>query len=204
MPKTISKLEEAVFIFKKAGGVLSMTEALEKGVHRSILYKLRDQGMLEVLGRGLYRLKDVELVYPDFITISKKIPQGVICLISALSFHELTLQIPSSIYVAIPNKLHKPPIGYPPTKYFWYSDKLLKTGAVEYKISGYPVKISDPEKTLVDCVKFRNKIGQDVTLEALKIYWQQKKTHLNKLFEYAKMFRVEKILKSIMEAITSR
>ncbi len=88
-------------------------------------------------------------------------------------------------------------------RYFWYSQKLLRTGVQEHLIDGCTIMIFDVEKTLVDCVKFRNKIGMDVVLEALKMYWQSRKTNLDKLFEYAKLFRVEKILKPIMETIVS-
>jgi len=86
-------------------------------------------------------------------------------------------------------------------RYFWYTEKLLTTGVEERMIDGCTFKIFDVEKTLVDCVKFRNKIGMDVVLEALKMYWQSGNTNLDKLFEYAKLFHMEKILKPIMETI---
>ena len=190
--------------FRKAGGILTMSEAMKVGVHRRELYALRDRGDLEVISRGLYRLTDMpDPSLPDFIPIAKKIPNGVICLISALAFHEITIQIPHFVYVALPSQAHKPAISYPPMRYFWYSQKLLRTGVQEHSIDGCIMTIFDVEKTLVDCVKFRNKIGMDVVLEALKMYWRSKTTNLNKLFEYAKLFRVEKILKLIMETIVS-
>ncbi len=181
-----------------------MSEAMSLGIHRRELYILRDKGELEVISRGLYRLREMpEPSLPDFIPVAKKIPNGVICLISALSFHEITTQIPHFVYVAIPSTAHKPAISYPPMRYFWYSKKLLASGIEEHRMDGCSIKIFDVEKTLIDCVKFRNKIGMDVVLEALKMYWHSKKTNLDKLFEYAKLFRVEKILKPIMEAIVS-
>src|SRR5271155_4356337 len=140
---------------------------------------------------------------PDFIPIAKKVSQGVICLISALAFHEITTQIPHFVYVALPSHAHKPVISYPPMRYFWYNERLLSAGVQVHTIDGCTIKIFDVEKTLVDCVKFRNKIGMDVVLEALKMSWQSRKTNLDKLFEYAKLFRVEKILKPIMETIVS-
>lgn len=181
-----------------------MSEAIGLGMHRRELYALRDQGDLEVVSRGLYRLIDTpDPSLPDFIPVAKKIPNGVICLISALAFHEITTQIPHFVYVALPSQAHKPAIPYPPMRYFWYNQKLLSTGRQEYSIDGCNVMIFDIEKTLVDCVKFRNKIGMDIVLEALRMYWQSRKTNLDKLFEYAKLFRVEKILKPIMETIVS-
>lgn len=200
--KKKSKLESAIAAFREAGGILTMSEAMQVGIHRRELYALRDRGDLEVVSRGLYRLIDMpDPSLPDFIPVAKKIPHGVICLISALAFHELTTQIPHFVYVALPSQAHKPAISHPPMRYLWYSQKLLSTGVQEHSIDGCTVMIFDVEKTLVDCVKFRNKIGMDVVLEALKMYWQSRKTNLEKLFEYAKLFRVEKILKPIMETI---
>lgn len=202
--KKESKLELAIISIRRAGGILTMSEALAIGIHRRELYALRDSGDLEVISRGLYRLADTPAPsLPDFIPVAKKIPHGVICLISALAFHEITTQIPHFVYVALPSNAHKPAIAYPPMRFFWYTNKLLTTGVQEHTFDGCTFKIFDVEKTLIDCVKFRKKIGMDIVLEALKMYWQSKKTNLDTLFEYAKLFRVEKILKPIMETIVS-
>jgi predicted transcriptional regulator of viral defense system len=198
------KLKAALTVFRKAGGVLRMSEALDGGIHRRELYALRDGGELEVVSRGLFRLvKMPDASLPDFIPIAKRIPNGVICLISALAFHEITTQIPHFVYVALPSSSHKPAIPYPPLRCFWYTEKLLSTGVEDHSIDGCTIKIFDLEKTLVDCVKFRNKIGMDIVLEALRMYWQSRKANLEKLFKYAKLFRVEKVLKPIMETIVS-
>ncbi len=200
--KKKSKLEISIAIFKKAGGILKMSEAIAFGIHRRELYKLRDKGILEVIGRGLYRLTTIpESALSDFIPIAKKNPRGVICLISALAFHEITTQIPHFVYAALPRNARKPAITYPPMRYFWYSEKLLKTGVEKHKIDGCIIRIFNIEKTLIDCVKFRNKIGMDIVLKALKMYWRSKKADLGKLFKYAKLFRVENFLKPVMEAI---
>ena len=88
-------------------------------------------------------------------------------------------------------------------RYFWFTERLLTTGVEEHTVNGCTIRIFDAEKTLIDCVKFRNKVGMDIVLEALRMYWQSEKADLEKLFEYAKLFRVKKILKPIMEAIVS-
>ena len=202
--KKKSKLDTAVAAFRKAGGILTMSEAMALGVHRRELYTLRDRGDLEVVSRGLYRLIEMpEPSFPDYVHVAKKIPSGVICLISALAFHEITTQIPHFVYVALPSFAHRPRISYPPIRYFWFTERLLTTGVEEHTVNGCSIKIFDVEKTLIDCVKFRNKVGMDIVLEALRMYWQSRKADMNKLFEYAKVFRVEKILKPIMEAIVS-
>ena len=120
--KKKSKLELATAAFREAGGILTMSEAIDIGIHRRELYALRDKGDLEVVSRGLYRLVDMPAPsLPDFIPVAKKIPHGVICLISALAFHEITTQIPHFVYVALPSQAHKPMISHPPMRYFWYS-----------------------------------------------------------------------------------
>jgi predicted transcriptional regulator of viral defense system len=202
MKKTRQK--QVYTLFHQAGGVLRMAEALHLGIHRRELYHLRDSGQLEVLSRGLYRLKSTkEAQFPDFIPAAKKVPRGVICLISALAFHGITTQIPHFVYLAIPRNAYKPTISHPPMRYFWYSEKMLKTGVLRHHVVGCSFKIFNLEKTLIDCVKYRNKIGMDVVLEALKMYWRRGKPNLNKLMDYARLFRVERVLKPIIETIIS-
>lgn len=200
----VDRSEKAIQIFQNAGGTLRMSEAVRLGVHRRDLYRLRDEGKLEVLQRGLYRLVGMpEPSLPDFVTIAKKIPDGVVCLVSALAFHELTTQIPHFVYLAVPQKSRKPSMEYPPLRVFWYGEESLKTGAEEHTIDGCVIKIFDREKTLVDVVKYRNKVGMEIVLEALRMYWQSGSTDLNKLYSYAKLLRVERVLRPLMEVITS-
>lgn len=202
--KKNSALSRAIQTFRDAGGLLTMTDALRSGIHRRELYQLRDSGELDVISRGLYHLAEMpDPNLPDFIPVTKKTPHGVICLISALAYHEITTQIPHFVYVALPQNAHRPAISYPPMRYFWYSHRLLTTGVEECLIDGCKIKIFDVEKTLVDCVKFRNKISMDVVLEALKMYWHRPGANLEKLFLYAAMFRVKRILQPIMETIVS-
>lgn len=200
----MSARQKAIKLFKNNQGLLRTTEAIRLGIHPRILYQLRDEGILEHLARGVYRLVEVpDFSEPDLVLVSKKIPQGVICLISALAYHEITTQIPHFVYIAIPTKARSSSLDYPPIRYFRYSEKVYNAGVETEFIGGYPVKIYNIEKTLADCVKFRNKIGMDVCLEALKMYWQRKGAQIDKLYEYAKINRVEKILQPIMETIVS-
>lgn len=200
----IDRLQEAIRIFREAGGILRMSEAIRLGIHRRDLYHLKDVGKLELLQRGLYRLSSMsDPSLPDFVTVSKKIPDGIICLVSALAFHEMTTQIPHFVYLAIPQKSRKPSLEYPPLRVFWYGEEALSAGIEEHRIAGTKVRIFNREKTLVDAVKYRNKLGMDIVLEALRMYWQSGNTNLNKLYSYAQLLRVERILKPLMEAITS-
>ncbi|MCH9612935.1 MAG: hypothetical protein S4CHLAM102_14350 [Chlamydiia bacterium] len=199
-----SNWDKAIHTFEEAGGTLSMSEALDRGIHRRDLYRLRDEGDITTHAKGLYRLSDLpEAQHPDLITVSKKVPRGVICMTSALAFHELTTQIPHTVHLAIPDKAHRPKIEYPPIECYWYSSQMLSTGADIYHLDGCDVAIFNIEKSLIDCLKFRNKVGRDLAIEALKSYWQRRNTNLDLLYTYAKRFRVYSILKPIMETITN-
>jgi predicted transcriptional regulator of viral defense system len=158
-------------IFRKYGGQLRMSEAISHGISRYMLYSLRDRGILEQVSRGIYRLVELSPTSnPDLVTVSLRFPHSVICLISALSFHEMTTQVPHAINVAVPRDSRIPSLDFPPVQGHRFSNAAFQAGIVEHKIDGAVVKIYSPEKTLVDCFKFRNKIGMDVFLEALQIY----------------------------------
>ncbi len=200
-PKKIDPIE----IFRQHNGILRTAEAIKLGIHPAHLYKLRDEGVLESLGRGVFRLTSMpDFSEPDLVLVAKRIPLGVICLISALSYYELTTQIPHFVYVALPRTSRMPRSNYPPLRFFWYSKRSYEAGVETISVSGFPVKIYSIEKTLADCLKFRQKIGMDVVLEALKEYWRKGRTDLDKLYDYAKICRVEKILQPIIETIVSQ
>ncbi|MCP5506780.1 MAG: type IV toxin-antitoxin system AbiEi family antitoxin domain-containing protein [Chlamydiales bacterium] len=202
---SVNAKQKAIKIFKENQGLLRTAEAIRLGIHPRTLYQLRDEGSLEQLAKGVYRLIELpDFAEPDLVLVSKKIPHGVICLISALAYHEITTQIPHFVYIAIPTKSRPSKLEYPPLRYFRYSEKVYNAGIETKLIGGYPVKIYNIEKTLADCLKFRNKIGMDVVIEALKMYWQRKGTQIDKLYEYAKLNRVEKILQPIIETIVSQ
>lgn len=199
--KTVIK--KALKIFKSQGGVLKTHEALKYGIQPRTLYFMRDQKIIEQLGRGLFRLADMPpLSNQDLVTVAKQIPKGVICLISALSFYELTSHIPHYVYIAYQQNWFKPKIDYPPIKIFRYSEYSYNSGIKEHMLDGVRVKIYLPEKTIADCFKFRNKIGLDVAIEALKIYWQQQENpNVNLILKYAKICRVEKIMRPYLESL---
>jgi predicted transcriptional regulator of viral defense system len=196
-------VERAVEIFKKHGGILQTSMALGKGIHPRTLYGMRDDGIIERLCQGTYRLSDLPpLSNPDLTTVSLKIPKGVICLISALSFHEITTEIPHAIYVAIQRRSKCPQIDYPPVRVFQFSGKAFSEGIQTHRIDGKEVKIYCPEKTIVDCFKYRNKIGMNVPLEALKFYWKRKRPDLSKLLHFASICRVSNIMRPYLETLT--
>lgn len=197
-----STAPRALSIFKANGGVLKTHTAMKLGIHPRTLYALRDDQLLERLDRGLYRVADAKpLDNPDFVTVALKVPKGVICLISALAFHRMTAQVPHAVYLAIAANDQAPAIRYPPLRLFWYSKIAFEDGVTDVSMDGTKVRIYSPERTLADCFKYRNKMGIDVCVEALNLYRDRGRMQLDRLEHYAKLCRVERVMKPYMEAI---
>ena len=200
--RLIMKREEAIEIFREHGGQLRMSEALSKGMNRYMLYSLRDKGITEQLSRGVYRLSELPPVSnPDLITVSIRFPKAVICLISALSFHELTTQIPHEVSIAITRESRTPVLDWPPLAVHRFSKITFEAGIEKHDIDGVKIRMYSPEKTLADCFKFRNKLGMDIVLEALKFYKAGKIFNVGKILKYARICRVEKIMTPYLEAL---
>ncbi len=188
-------------VFRKHGGQLRMSEAIGHGMTRYMLYSLRDKGIIEEVSRGVYRLAELPPISnPDLVTVSLRFPQAVICLVSALAYHDITTQVPHVVSVAVPRTSRMPRLDYPPIQAHRFSDEAYKSGIEEHRIDGVPVKVYSREKTLADCFKFRNQIGMDVVLEALKLYRTRKKFNPGELIKYAKICRVEKVMRPYLEA----
>jgi predicted transcriptional regulator of viral defense system len=197
-----SRFERAVAIFKKHGGILRTAQALRAGIHPSTLYTMRDVGTLEVVSRGVFRLAGSEpLGNPDLVTVATRVPSGVICLISALSFHQITTQIPHEVHVALQRGAELPRLEYPPIKIYWFKDQAFTAGVDTHKLDGVDIRIYSPEKTLADCFKFRNKIGLDTAVEAVRFYRERRSVNVDALMHFAAICRVEKVMRPYLEAI---
>ena len=193
--------EQPEKIFRQHGGQLRMSEAIKLGISRYMLYSLREKGVIEQISRGIYRLAELPPISnPDLVTVSLRFPNAVICLISALAYHEITTQIPHEVSIAVPRNSRIPSLDFPPIRGHRFSNASYKAGIVEDRIDGVTIKIYSPEKTLADCFKFRNKIGMDVVLEALKLYRIRKRFDADELLKYARICRVEKVMRPYLEA----
>lgn len=192
--------QREVELFRRHGGGLRMPDALRLGINRKTLYAMRDADVVEPVSRGLYRLASLDpLAHPGLVTVALRVPHGVLCLISALSFHELTTQVPHTIDVALERGKTKPRLDYPPTR--WFSGPAFHEGIETHQLDGVPVRIYDPEKTLVDSFRYRNQVGMDVTLEALRLWRERRKKKLDVLLEYARMRHVERGMRPYLEAL---
>jgi len=197
-----SRFDRAIVVFKKHGGILRTGQAIRSGIHPSTLYSMRDDGTLEIVSRGVYRLADSEpLGNPDLVTVATRIPLGVVCLISALSFHELTTQIPHEVHVALSRGSEEPRLDHPPIRTYRFSGEAFTEGVEIHKFDGVSVRIYNPEKTLADCFKFRNRIGLDTAVEAVRFYRERRPVKVDDLMRYASICRVKKIIRPYLEAI---
>jgi predicted transcriptional regulator of viral defense system len=197
-----SKIEEAIKLFKKQGGVLRTSETEEMGIHNRTLYYMLDKGIITKLERGVYKLADEErLTNPDLTIVAKKIPKANICLISALDFHEMTTEIPHEVHIAIPRTNRNPKLDYPPIKVYRFSGKSLTEGVEKHEVDGVEVKVYNPAKTIADCFKFRNKVGLDVAIEALDAGIKDGKASYSDILKYAEICRVKTVMKPYLETI---
>jgi len=198
----VDRRQAVISIIKARNGQIRMAEAIEAGINRRTLYLLRDEGVIEQISRGLYRLCDQpSLSHPYIVAVALRAPLSVICRISALSFHEITTQIPHAVDIAILRGTTFSKIEYPPTRVHRFREPSFSTGIVEHRIDDVAVKIYDPEKTLCDCFKFRKQLGMETVLEALKLYRERKSLNVHKLMEYSRVCRVEDILRPYLEAL---
>jgi predicted transcriptional regulator of viral defense system len=196
------KFDQARKIFRQRGGILRMSEAVQAGIHRRMLYAMLDNGVIEKLDRGLYRLADLPpLGNPDLVSVARKVPTGVICLISALSFHEITTQVPHEVYIALKRGAESPRIKHPPVRVFRFTGDAFTEGIETPEVDGVHLRIYSPEKTLADCFKYRNKIGLDTAIEALRFYRERKRVKVNELMRYAQICRVENVVQPYLEAL---
>jgi len=189
-------------IFNKLYGYARTTDILSEGIHRRDIKRMRDEGRIIRLKRGLYRLAKTPLISNQgFIDLAHAVPKGVICLISSLSYYELTTFNPSIISMAICRGTREPKIEYPLVEFFHFSKKQFETGINEIKIKGHKIRIYCPEKTICDCFRYRNKLGLDIAKEGLSEYLKSKTRNLEKLLEYAEICRVKPLLKTWLNAM---
>jgi predicted transcriptional regulator of viral defense system len=195
-------VRHAVAAFRRNGGILRTRDAAERGVHYSTLYGMRDAGLLDTLSRGVYRLADLPGPSKhDVVTVAARVPSAILCLVSALDFHEIGTQIPASVSVAIGLRDRHPQLDYPPVRVFRMSGRALTSGVEQHMVDGTTVRVFGVAKTVADCFKFRNKIGLDVAIEALREVVRSRKATPAEIMEFAEIDRVAKTVRPYLEAM---
>ncbi|MBK8098056.1 MAG: type IV toxin-antitoxin system AbiEi family antitoxin domain-containing protein [Planctomycetes bacterium] len=183
-------------------GVLRARDLDEYDLPRTHLRRLVDNGQLQVLGRGLYTLADVELSpQSNLAAVARRVPHAVICLLSALRLHDLTTQAPFQTWIAIATRARPPKLDGLPTRIVHMAPGPLAAGVVHRTIDGVRVPVFDLEKTVVDCFRYRNKIGLDVALEAMREYLRRPRRNVDRLLHYAGIDRVQAPVRPYLEAM---
>ncbi len=172
------------------------------GLPREYLVRLHRQGKLDRSGRGIYTVPDASVTERhSYAEVTKRVPEAVICLLSALAFHEITTQSPPSVWIALRKGARTPALTSPTLRIVRLSGPSLSEGIENHKVEGVPVRVYSAAKTVADCFKFRNKIGLDIAIEALKDCLRQKKASVNEVYRYATICRVSNVIRPYMEVL---
>jgi len=199
-PQRPSQAERAQALLAEHG-MLRLRELTEAGIGEETLARLVRQGRVIRSSRGLYQLSDTEIdAAHSLAEVAKLVPKGVICLISALQYHGLTTQLPSQVWIAIDRTAWKPAVSYPPIRIVRFGDRSMNTGVETHTIDGVPVRITSVAKTVVDCFRYRNKIGTDVAIEALRESLQKRRCSASELWKLARDLRILSVMRPYLES----
>jgi predicted transcriptional regulator of viral defense system len=199
---TTTKPFERTMQYVRQHGIVRPRDIEAIGIPREYLLRLHGQGKLSRIGRGIYSLPDAAVTERHtYAEVAKRVPDAVLCLLSALAFHEITTQSPASVWIALGKGARKPAIVSPSLRVIRLTEPSLSEGIEKQSVEGVTVRVYSAAKTVADCFKFRNKIGLDIAIEALKDCLRQKKATVNEIYRYAKICRVSNVIRPYMEAL---
>ena len=185
-------------------GVLRPRDLDAHGIPRTYLSRLLAAGKLRRIGRGLYILPGSTVSeHRSLAEACKRVPKGVLCLLSALRFHELTTQAPFEVWLAIGEKAWRPRMDYPPLRIVHFSSAAIESGVEKHQIEGVTISVFAPAKTVTDCFKYRNKVGLDIAVEALRECWRLRRCTMDELWKYATVCRVQNVMRPYLESIAT-
>lgn len=194
---------ERLINLARSQGLIRPCDLAPLGIPRVSLTRAVRRGQLERVGRGLYGLPGREVsAHGSLAEVARRVPKGVVCLLSALRFHGLTTQAPFEVWLAIENKSLAPKLDFPPLRIVRFSGAALTEGVEELVVDGVTIRITSVAKTVADCFKYRNKIGLDVALEALREAWHEKRMTSDDLWRYAKICRVANVIRPYLDSLT--
>lgn len=194
---------DRVIALARRRGVLRTGDVTRRGIAPVYLRRLEEQGVLVRSARGLYRLADSDVTeHHDLAAAAKRVPHGVVCLLSALSFHGLTTQLPVEVWLAIDRTARRPKTERPPMRVVRMSGRALTEGVESHRIEGVPVRVFNVPKTVADCFKYRNKIGLDVALEALREAWRDRRVTVDDLEPCSRICRVSRVIQPYLQMLS--
>lgn len=183
-------------------GTLTAREASREGIHPQVLTRLVRSGVLERVARGQYRPADAPVTRHHGLALAAvAVPDGIVCLLSALAFHGIGTQLPSSVWIALDRRARRPALTWPPLRVVRFGGEALTSGIETHVVERVALRIFSPAKTIADLFRYRNKTGLDVALEALKEVWNDRRASADELYRYARICRVERIMRPYLQAI---
>ena len=185
----------------KPAGILRARDVRAAGIHPRQVAAMVESGQLVRLSRGLYHLRGAAPAEPDLAIVARKVPTAVICLVSALAIHRLTTQIPRAIDLAVPRGFKDRKIDHPPVRFYRFGDASLAAGIERVTVGGQPVRVYSAAKTVADCFKFRNRIGTDIAVEALRTYVRRRGARIGDLAAFARTNRVQAVMAPYLAAL---
>lgn len=197
----VSKQKKLVKIFEQHNGYANYKDILKAGFNYRYINETLENGVITKVKNGIYKLEGTFISNQGLVEVTRAIPEGVICLTSALDYYELTTFIPSTVSVAIYYKSWRPKIDYPPVDFYYFSKKLFELGVIEVAIEKHKIRIYDIEKTICDIFRYRNKLGIDTVKEALSEYLKRRDRNLEKLLSYADICRIKSIVETWLQAM---
>jgi len=187
----------------RSQGLIRPRDLIPLGIPRISLTRAVRRGDLERVGRGLYGLPGRQVsAHGSLAEVARRVPKGVVCLLSALRFHGITTQAPFEVWLAIENKSLAPKLDYPPLRIVRFSGAALTDGVEKHVVDGVTVRVTSVAKTVADSFKYRNKIGLDVALEALREAWHAKRMSSDDIWRYAKVCRVTNVMRPYLDSLT--
>ena len=196
-------INQKIMMLAKSRKIFRASDISAQGLPRVALTRLVREGQLIRIDRGLYTLPEKQSSqHSSLAEVASRYPDGIICLLSALRVHDITTQSPFEVWLAIAHKARAPKLDYPQLRVIRFSDRARTEGIEEQSVDGITIKVTYIERTVVDCFKFRNKIGLDVALEALREAWDAKRLNMDELWRYANLFRVANVMRPYLESLS--
>jgi len=193
---------EQILAMARDQGTLTRRDIVRAGIHTQTLTRLVREGALERVGRGTYRLPTAPITEHHGLALAAAaVPRGIVCLLSALSFHEIGTRLPSEVWLAIDRRARRPVVDYPPLRIVHFSGEALTEGVETHCVEGVDVRVTSPARTVADLFKYRNKIGLDVAIEALREGWRDRRFTIEELDRAARVCRVERVMRPYVETV---
>lgn len=194
----------AILALARRQPLLRAADVREQGCSPQMLVRLHQSGQLQRVARGLYSLPDADITeHQTLLEICQRVPKAVVCLLSALQWHELGTQLPNEVWIALPEGTQTPAIDYPPLRIVRLRGAAYSEGIETITLHGTPIRVYSVAKTVADCFKFRHQIGLDVALEALKEGWRQRTLNMAELAHFTQINRVERVIRPYLESVVA-